>query len=309
VGSGQEGEVAMTEEPVGQPAPGLDLVIITGLSGAGRSTAAKALEDVGYFVVDSLPTEMATTLVELAGRSQGAVTRMALGMDVRSYAFSADLLATIRALRSRGYRPRVIYLEATEEELVARYEAQRRKHPLSDHTPGSTLLDCIRAEREMLAEVRGEADLVVDTSRINVNQLRAQVESQFTSHAANTMVVTVLSFGYKYGLPVDADIVFDMRFLPNPHWVPELRAFPGTDPEVSKYVLSSDGAGEFLDAAVALLRIAVPGLEREGKKYLTVAIGCTGGKHRSVATSEELARRLAADGIAIRVVHRDLGRE
>jgi RNase adapter protein RapZ len=296
---------AGTERVQSRP-PGLDVVIVSGLSGAGRSTAAKCLEDLGYFVVDNLPPELIATMVDLGSRSAGAVARVAVVMDVRSRAFSADLHEVIVDLDRRGYRPRVLFLEAADEVLVRRFENVRREHPLQG---GGRLTDGIAAERALLDGLRGEADLVVDTSRLTVHDLRREIEQEFGEDAPPALRATVLSFGYKYGLPLDADLVADVRFLPNPHWIPELREHTGQEPEVRDYVLSQAGAGEFLDTYTALLRLVGGGYRREGKRYLTLAVGCTGGKHRSVVISEELAKRLAGDGVQTTVVHRDLGRE
>jgi UPF0042 nucleotide-binding protein len=282
------------------------VVIVSGLSGAGRSTAAKCLEDLGYFVVDNLPPELIATMVDLGSRSAGAVARVAVVMDVRSRAFSADLHEVIVDLDRRGYRPRVLFLEAGDEVLVRRFEGVRREHPLQG---GGRLVDGITAERVLLDGLRGEADLVVDTSRLTVHDLRREIEREFGGDAPPALRATVLSFGYKYGLPLDADLVVDVRFLPNPHWIPELREHTGQDPEVRDYVLSQSGADEFLDTYTSLLRLVGGGYRREGKRYLTLAVGCTGGKHRSVAIAEELAKRLAGDGVQTSVVHRDLGRE
>lgn len=284
----------------------LELVIVTGLSGAGRSTVALALEDAGYYVVDNLPQSLVESMVELAERSEGTARRMALILDVRSRAFSSDLVGTVQHLRDQGYRPRVIYLESTDESLIRRYGSARRRHPMQGD---GRLADGIAAERALLATARGEADLVIDTSDLNPNQLRARVEAIFRGGEESRLVVTMLSFGYKYGLPGDADLVVDVRFLPNPHWVPELREQTGRDPDVSRYVLDQPGATDFLTTYVALLQGLMPGYEREGKRDLTVAVGCTGGKHRSVAISEEIGRRLAAGGVPVRVYHRDLGQE
>ncbi|HVQ91934.1 MAG TPA: RNase adapter RapZ [Mycobacteriales bacterium] len=288
------------------PRAGLDVVVVSGLSGAGRSTAAKCLEDLGYFVVDNLPPELIATMVDLGSRSAGAVARVAVVMDVRSRAFSADLREVIVDLDRRGYRPRVLFLEASDEVLVRRFEGVRREHPLQG---GRRLVDGIAAERALLDGLRGEADLVVDTSRLTVHDLRREIEHEFGGDAPPALRATVLSFGYKYGLPLDADLVVDVRFLPNPHWIPELREHTGQEPEVRDYVLSQSGAGEFLDTYTSLLRLVGAGYRREGKRYLTLAVGCTGGKHRSVAIAEELAKRLAGDGVQTSVVHRDLGRE
>ena len=283
------------------------MAVVTGLSGAGRSTAAKCLEDLGWFVVDNLPPELISTMVELGAQARGAVTKVAVVMDVRSRAFTDDLAAIIKDLDTRGYKPRVLFLEATDDLLVRRFEQVRRGHPLQGD---GRLIDGIKTERDLLTPLREEADLVLDTSTLSVHQLRAKIEDAFGTEGATNTRVTVLSFGYKYGIPMDADLVMDLRFLPNPFWIPELKDLTGKDPDVRNYVLSQEGAEEFLDRYHELLRLIGAGYRREGKRYLTLAIGCTGGKHRSVAISEELARRLAdEDGMAVKVVHRDLGRE
>ncbi|WP_177221526.1 RNase adapter RapZ [Lentzea xinjiangensis] len=285
----------------------MEVAVVTGLSGAGRSTAAKCLEDLGWFVVDNLPPELIATMVELGAQARGAITRVAVVMDVRSRAFTEDLAAIIKDLDARGYKPRVLFLEATDDVLIRRFEAVRRGHPMQGD---GRLQDGIEAERILLTPLKQEADLVLDTSALSVHQLRAKIEDTFGTEAASRTRVTVLSFGYKYGLPMDADLVMDVRFLPNPFWIPELREQTGLDGEVRNYVLSQEGADEFLDRYHELLRLIGAGYRREGKRYLTLAIGCTGGKHRSVALSEELAARLASeDGMAVKVVHRDLGRE
>jgi RNase adapter protein RapZ len=291
------------------PAGGLETVIITGLSGAGRSTAAKCFEDLGFFVVDNLPPELIGTLVELGSRSGGAITRLAVVMDVRSRAFSSDLRTAIRSVSESRMRPRVLFLEARDDVLVRRFENVRREHPLQGD---GRLTDGIAAERVLLAGLRDEADLVLDTSDRSVHELRRSIESAFTGTGPEqrpALRATVVSFGYKYGLPVDADLVVDVRFLPNPHWIPELRDLTGRDPEVRDYVLGQEGAEEFLDRYTELLKIIGAGYTRESKRYLTLAVGCTGGKHRSVAMSEQLADRLTGLGIQTTVVHRDLGRE
>ncbi|WP_018686103.1 RNase adapter RapZ [Actinokineospora enzanensis] len=290
-----------------QGGPGIEVAVVTGLSGAGRSTAAKCLEDLGWFVVDNLPPELISTMVELGSRARGAITKVAVVMDVRSRAFTEDLSSIIKDLDARGYRPRVLFLEATTDVLVRRFEHVRRGHPMQGE---GRLIDGIGAERDLLRPLREEADLILDTSTLSVHQLRAKIEDAFGSDAAAATRVTVLSFGYKYGLPMDADLVMDVRFLPNPFWIPELKDQTGRDTDVRNYVLSQEGADEFLDRYHELLRLIGAGYRREGKRYLTLAVGCTGGKHRSVAISEELSRRLAdEDGLAVKVVHRDLGRE
>jgi UPF0042 nucleotide-binding protein len=285
---------------------GLEVVVVTGLSGAGRSTAAKCLEDLGYYVVDNLPPSLIAAMVDLGSRTSGEVTRIAVVVDVRSRAFSADLRSVIGELDERGYRPRVLFLEASDAVLVRRFESVRRAHPLQ---AGGRLVDGIAAERELLHDLQSVADLVVDTSHLSVHDLRRQIEREFGGDTLPALRATVLSFGFKYGLPLDADLVADVRFLPNPHWIPELRPHSGQDPDVRDYVLSQEGAGQFLDVYTELLRLVGAGYQREGKRYLTLAVGCTGGRHRSVAMSEEIAKRLVGDGVQTTVVHRDLGRE
>lgn len=294
--------------------PGLQLVVITGLSGAGRSTAAKCLEDLGWFVVDNLPPGLLDTMVELGSRSAGAINKIAAVVDVRSRGFTSDLHGALAALERRGAALQVLFLEASDDELVRRFENVRRPHPLQGD---GRLVDGIARERDLLRDVRGEADLVLDTTRLNVHELRAKIIASFAEATEAGLRATVVSFGYKYGLPVDADLVVDCRFLPNPHWIPELRPLTGRDSEVRDYVLSQPGAHEFLDGYGELLRILVDGYRQEGKRYVTLAVGCTGGKHRSVAMAEELAARLralghegpGAESIEVQVTHRDLGRE
>lgn len=286
---------------------GMEVAVVTGLSGAGRSTAAKCLEDLGWFVVDNLPPELISTMVELGAQASGSITKVAVVMDVRSRAFTDDLGSVIKDLDARGYKPRVLFLEATDEVLVRRFEQVRRGHPMQGD---GRLADGITAERALLAPLRDEADLVVETSSLSVHELRVKIEDAFGTEASTQTRVTVLSFGYKYGLPMDADLVMDVRFLPNPFWIPELRDSVGLDAEVRNYVLTQEGAEEFLERYHELLRLIGAGYKREGKRYLTLAVGCTGGKHRSVAIAEELAARLSKeDGTAVKVVHRDLGRE
>ncbi len=288
----------------------LETVLVSGLSGAGRSTAAKCLEDLGFFVVDNLPPELIATMVDLGSKTQGAVTRIAVVMDVRSRAFSSDLRAVIRDLSDRGLGARVLFLEARDEVLVRRFESVRREHPLQGD---GRLIDGITAERTLLEGLRGEADLVIDTSDRSIHQLRHEIERAFAvggdMDGRPVLRATVVSFGYKYGLPVDADLVADVRFLPNPFWIPELRDQTGENDEVRDYVLSQQGASEFVDRYAEILEIIGAGYTREGKHYLTLAVGCTGGKHRSVVMARELAARLTGLGVRATVVNRDLGRE
>jgi UPF0042 nucleotide-binding protein len=295
----------------GTAGPVTDIVIITGMSGAGRSTAAKTLEDLDWFVIDNLPPGLLPTMINLARRAKGTLPKIAAVTDVRSRAFSSDLQSAITELATRGVRPRVVFLEAADDTLVRRFESVRRPHPLQED---GRVLDGIAAERELLRTVRGEADLVLDTSALNVHELRARLQDFFGASAAAAPRVSVVSFGYKYGLPVDADLVADCRFLPNPHWIPELAPMTGQDAPVRDYVLAQPGAKEFLRHYAELLHVVIPGYEREGKRFVTLAVGCTGGKHRSVAIAGELAARVAAlpapEGEAdVQVVHRDLGRE
>jgi len=283
-----------------------DIVVITGLSGAGRSTAAKSLEDLGWFVVDNLPPGLLPTMVDLAARSNGAVAKMAAVVDVRSRAFSTDLKSAISDLGVRRASARVVYLEAADDTLVRRFDSERRPHPLQGT---GRVTDGIAAERELLREVRGDADLVLDTSRLNVHELRARMRDFFGGGTAAGLRLSIVSFGYKYGLPVDADLVADCRFLPNPHWIAELAPMTGKDEPAREYILSRPGAQDFLRHYAELLRVVLPGYEREGKRFVTLAVGCTGGKHRSVAMADELAARIADAGADVQVVHRDLGRE
>jgi UPF0042 nucleotide-binding protein len=287
--------------------PGLEVVVVTGLSGAGRSTAAKCLEDLGWFVVDNLPPSLLSTMVDLGSRSQGAVSKIAVVADVRSRGFSSDLRTAIDEIERRGVHPRVLFLEANDEALVRRFESVRRPHPMQGD---GRLVDGIAAERQLLRDLRGDADLVLDTSLLNVHELRGKVAAAFGEAGDHrALQVTILSFGFKYGLPVDADLVVDCRFLPNPHWIPELRPLTGRDDAVRDYVLAQPGATEFLDRYEGVLELVTEGYKREGKRYALLAVGCTGGKHRSVAIAEQLAARLSGTATEVTVTHRDLGRE
>lgn len=286
---------------------GIDVVLVTGLSGAGRGTAAKVLEDLGWYVADNLPPELIAQMVELGLAAGSRITRLAVVMDVRSRGFTGDLDWVRNELATRSITPRVLFLEASDDILVRRYEQNRRSHPLQG---AHTLAEGISAERTMLEPIRAAADLIIDTSKLSVHDLRASVERAFGGEAIADTSVTVESFGYKYGLPMDADTVMDVRFLPNPHWVDDLRPHTGQHPAVRDYVLGQPGAGDFLDTYHRLLEVVIDGYRREGKRYMTVAIGCTGGKHRSVAIAEALAARLErGDHVTARVLHRDLGRE
>ena len=285
---------------------GIDVVLVTGLSGAGRGTAAKVLEDLGWYVADNLPPELITRMVDLGLAAGSRITRLALVMDVRSRGFTGDVEWVRNDLATRNITPRVLFLEASDDILVRRYEQNRRSHPLQGN---QTLAEGISAERTLLAPIRATADLVIDTSALSVPALRESIEQAFGTEETSHTSVTVESFGYKYGLPMDADTVMDVRFLPNPHWVDELRRHTGQHPAVRDYVLGQPGAMDFLDTYHRLLDVVIDGYRREGKRYMTVAIGCTGGKHRSVAIAEALADQLQDDHLTVRVLHRDLGRE
>ncbi len=294
-------------QTVGEPESGIDVVLVTGLSGAGRGTAAKVLEDLGWYVADNLPPELIARMVDLGLAAGSRITQLAVVMDVRSKGFTGDLDWVRNELATRDIHPRVLFMEASDDILVRRYENNRRSHPLQGN---QTLAEGIAAERTMLAPVRASADLVIDTSTLSVRALRESIERAFGGETVAQTSVTVESFGFKYGLPMDADMVMDVRFLPNPHWVDELRPQTGQHPAVRDYVLSQPGATEFLQTYHQLLKLVVDGYSREGKRYMTVAIGCTGGKHRSVAMAEALAGLLGGnDHLSVRVLHRDLGRE
>jgi UPF0042 nucleotide-binding protein len=283
-----------------------EIVIITGMSGAGRSTAAKSLEDLDWFVADNLPPVMLPTMLDLARRARGPIPKVAAVVDVRSRAFSSDLKSAITELNALGAHPYVVFLEASDDALVRRFENVRRPHPLQEN---GRVSEGIAAERRQLQSLRAQADLVLDTSALNIHDLRSRMRDAFGDEDETAIRVTVLSFGFKYGLPVDADMVADCRFLPNPHWVPELAPQTGQDQAVRDYVLGQPGASDFLDAYTDALKIALAGYQRGGKHFVTVAVGCTGGKHRSVVIAEEIAARLAGPWPGVQVAHRDLGRE
>ena len=281
-----------------------EVVLVTGMSGAGRSTAARALEDLGWFVVDNLLPRLIPDTVAALGEDS-TIAHVAVVVDVRGGQFFNDTEEAVTELRQRGVDVRILFLEASDESLVRRFESSRRPHPLQE---GERLVDGLRRERALLSDLRGDADLVIDTSNLNVHDLRRKVEAAFTVEDSR-LRATVMSFGFKYGIPVDADVVLDARFLPNPHWIPGLKELTGLDAPVNDYVLEFAAARSFLDRAAALLDLMADGYLREGKRYVTIAVGCTGGKHRSVALSENLATRLVKQGVETLVVHRDLGRE
>jgi UPF0042 nucleotide-binding protein len=279
-------------------------VVITGMSGAGRRTASHALEDLGWYIVDNLPPSMLPDLLQVAVAS--GYPRVAVVLDVRTRAEFDDIPRAFDELAELGVQPQILFLDADTEVIVRRQESVRRPHPLQGE---GRMVDGISREREMLSVLRGAADVVIDTSVLNVHQLRSRVAYAFEASEDREPRVTLVSFGFKNGIPVDVDVVFDVRFLPNPHWIPALRPQTGLSEAVSSYVLGFAEAQTFLERAVALVESTIPGYLREGKRLVSIGIGCTGGKHRSTAMAEELARRLGASGLTVRVVHRDLGNE
>ncbi|PIE21144.1 MAG: RNase adapter RapZ [Arachnia propionica] len=287
-----------------KPEPDREVVIITGLSGAGRRTAAHALEDLGWYVVDNLPHDLIPRLSDRLLVSQ--IVRVGVVVDVRSRQHFEMLPETIEALQSRGVRVTVMYLEATDEIIVRRQESTRRPLPLQGD---DRLTEGIVRERRALANIRAAADIVIDTSNISARQLGQRIANHFADELGNRFRIALISFGFKHGLPMDADMVFDVRFLPNPYWVPDLRAKTGLSADVADFVLRQSGVDAFLEHSVQLLQTASPGYQREGKLQATVAIGCTGGKHRSTALGEELASRLHDLGYAATILHRDIGKE
>lgn len=283
------------------------VLVITGLSGAGRSTASNTLEDLGWFVIDNLPPALIGPVFELASAPGSSVSRLGLVIDVRGREFFGALEGAIADLRTAGVDVRIVFLEADDDVLVTRFEETRRRHPAD---PGGGLLAGIAAERALLAGLREQADLIVDTSRVNVHGLRDRIIGLIAGTGDAPLQVNVVSFGFKRGTPREADLLLDVRFLPNPHWDPDLRPLDGRDEPVREFVLEQAATAPFLDSVERMLDVAVPGYVAEGKRYLTIAIGCTGGKHRSVAVAEHLARHLETNAeITVQLVHRDLGAE
>jgi UPF0042 nucleotide-binding protein len=283
-----------------------EMLIVTGMSGAGRSTVGNALEDLGWYVVDNLPPQMLKPLVDLAGHTGEAIPKVAAMVDVRGGKLFADVLDALEILRRKTH-VRVLFLDAADATLVRRFEQVRRPHPLQGN---GTLLDGITAERARISELRELSDFIIDTTDLNIHQLATRVQEMFADESEVATRVTLMSFGFKYGLPPDADMVADCRFLPNPFWVPELSAQTGLEESVREYVLGQPGAREFVTAYAAALEPVLAGYRRENKRHATIALGCTGGKHRSVAIAEELGRQLSAlPGLNVSVKHRDLGRE
>ncbi|KAA0023546.1 RNase adapter RapZ [Antrihabitans cavernicola] len=309
-GSGIDTEQGGHVNQQAQDDRGVDVVVVTGLSGAGRGTAAKVLEDLGWYVADNLPPELIPRMIDLGLESTPPIRRLAVVMDVRSRFFTDNLTEVIDDLDTRSVRTRVMFLEASDEVLVRRFGHVRRRHPLQSEGVDGTLSEGIATERDRLAPVKAAADLVIDTTALSIHELRRRIEDAFGGDVPQVMQLTIQSFGFKYGVPIDADMVLDVRFLPNPHWLPELREHTGQEAVVSEFVLSRDGAADYLSTGHHLVELTTSGYRQEGKRYVTIAVGCTGGKHRSVAMAEALADLLSHDkDHSIRVVHRDLGRE
>jgi len=283
-----------------------EVLILTGMSGAGRSTVAHALEDLGWYVVDNLPPTLLANLINQGNRSE--IKSLAVVVDVRGGKFFDELASSLAELRKSGANFRVAFLDASDQALVQRFESTRRPHPLQGK---DRIVDGIAREREKLEEVRSQSDVAIDTSNLNVHQLEKRIGEIFGSGKLQGIRVNVLSFGYKYGIPVDSDLVLDCRFIPNPHWIPELRPLTGLTSAVSDKVLGSEGVKEFVHNYVRLVNSMMDGYMREGKKYVTIAVGCTGGKHRSVAITEEIAKQLNEIGaeVSAHPTHRDVGRE
>ena len=290
--------------PMSTTEAALRFVIVTGMSGAGRRTACHTLEDLGWYVVDNLPPQLLPDLAQIAREKDFA--RVAVGLDVRTRSAFQQIPAAFDALGRAGVVPQILFLDADDDAIIRRQESVRRPLPLQGE---GRLLDAAERERRLLATLRASADIVIDTSNLNVHQLSDRVAHVLGSHDDPEIQFTVMSFGFKHGVPIDSDMVFDVRFLPNPHWVPDLRPQTGLSLAVSNYVLGHAEATAFLEHATALLSVVKPGYVREGKRLATIAVGCTGGKHRSTAMSVELARRLREVGIATQVLHRDLGKE
>lgn len=284
------------------PAEGFEVLLITGMSGAGRSHAADSIEDMGWYVVDNMPPKLLVPLVDMMTTGSN-IHKLAAVVDVRSRDYFDDLSAVLSHLDDLGVKTRILFLDASNEVLIKRYESVRRPHPLQQ---GNRLIDGILEERDLLENLKERADIVIDTSSLSIHQLSTKLYEAMLGSGPTTVSVHIFSFGFKYGIPIDADFVADVRFLPNPFWVPRLRSLTGRDKEVSDYVLSSEGAADFLDSYEKALSIAIEGYAQEDKHYVTIAIGCTGGQHRSVAMSEALAKRLRARGLSVSVSAREL---
>lgn len=296
-----------TEELTPEKPEQTEMLVITGISGAGRSTAAHTLEDAGWYVVDNIPPNLLAPLVDLVARAPQSMPKLAVIIDIRGKALFADFKEALGVLENAPVEFTILFLDASDESIIARYEAQRRPHPLQGN---GRILDGIQAERTLLADLKKRADVVMDTTGFNVHELSRRISQTYSMSGPMIVNITVMSFGFKYGVPADANFVADMRFIANPHWIPELRPFTGQDEPVKNFVLNNESAGKFIDLYVDSLTPVIDGYRAENKHYATIAIGCTGGKHRSVAVTEEIARRLGElDNVTVNVQHRDLGRE
>nr|WP_300766651.1 RNase adapter RapZ [uncultured Bifidobacterium sp.] len=311
-GTGHEGlESPHVGGPTAAPTPketdheGFEVLLITGMSGAGRSRAADCIEDMGWYVVDNLPPKLLIPLVDMMTSSGSKVHRLAAVIDVRSRSYFNDLSAVLSHLDDLDVKTRILFLDASDSVLIKRYESVRRPHPLQH---GNRLIDGIREERELLTSLKEHANTVIDTSSLSIHQLSTKLYEALLGSGPSTVTVHIFSFGFKYGIPLDADFVADVRFLPNPFWIPELRDLTGRDAPVRDYVLASEGAGDFLDSFERSIMVAIEGYAREDKHFVTIAVGCTGGQHRSVAMSEDLARRLRSHGLSVTVSARELRR-
>ena len=288
------------------PVSKAEVVVITGLAGAGRSEAARSLEDLGWFVIDNLPPALISTMLKLALAPGNDIQRIALVIDARGKSFFNDASAAIDQLGGEVSRFTLVFMEADDEAIVRRFDATRRRHPMSEN---ERVTDGIQRERDLLSNFRDRADIVIDTSDLSIHDLRSKMRSYFESGPVeDELVITMVSFGYKHGLPLDADMVLDVRFLPNPHWVDALRPLSGLDEPVQEYVSSQPGADEFVERSRELLMILLPGYQKEGRHYFTLGIGCTGGRHRSVALSERLAQQIRDKGFKVNLIHRDVER-
>ncbi|MFI8595824.1 RNase adapter RapZ [Rothia koreensis] len=284
-----------------------EMLVITGISGAGRSTAAHTLEDAGWYVVDNIPPNLLGPLVDLVARAPQSMPKLAVIIDIRGKALFADFKEALDVLQNAPVEFTMLFLDATDETIIARYEAQRRPHPLQGN---GRILDGIRAERDLLADLKERADVVLDTTKYNVHELSTVISQTYSVDGPSIVNITVMSFGFKYGVPADANFVADVRFIPNPHWIAELRPHTGQDAPVRDFVLGNDGANQFVDLYVESLKPVIDGYRTENKHYATIAVGCTGGKHRSVAVTEEITRRLGQlENVTVNFQHRDLGRE
>lgn len=284
-----------------------EMLVITGISGAGRSTAAHTLEDAGWYVVDNIPPNLLGPLVDLVARAPQSMPKLAVIIDIRGKALFADFKEALDVLQNAPVEFTMLFLDATDETIIARYEAQRRPHPLQGN---GRILDGIRAERDLLADLKERADVVLDTTKYNVHELSTVISQTYSVDGPSIVNITVMSFGFKYGVPADANFVADVRFIPNPHWIAELRPHTGQDAPARDFVLGNDGANQFVDLYVESLKPVIDGYRTENKHYATIAVGCTGGKHRSVAVTEEITRRLGQlENVTVNFQHRDLGRE